>query len=119
MDREIQEAYEKGFKKGFQAGVQSLEEKDDPSYDKKIKTAYGYVTMTDKFMSGWGMAEGMDAKFVIACDNSEQINIIKKAAKNRSEMIYVSVSYSYPRYRGKQVTYRHFDQLGGVWKQYT
>jgi len=28
-----------------------------------------YVTMTDKFMSGWGMAEGKTNKLVLECKN--------------------------------------------------
>lgn len=35
-----------------------------------------YVSMTDKFMSGWGMAEGKLNKLVISCNTAEEANMI-------------------------------------------
>ena len=31
-----------------------------------------YVSMTDSFLSGWGMAENKISKYIIICDNLEQ-----------------------------------------------
>jgi hypothetical protein len=57
-----------------------------------------YVTMTDSFMSGWGLADGKTNKLVIVCDSFEEAEIVKKNAQNRSEMKYVNIVYSKPRY---------------------
>jgi hypothetical protein len=50
-----------------------------------------YVTMTDKFMSGWGGAEGRTAKYVIVCDNYAEAAIVADNAHHRSEMKYVNI----------------------------
>ena len=43
-----------------------------------------YVTMTDKAMSGWGMAKNKTNKYVVICDTHEQAQIIEKNAKTIS-----------------------------------
>jgi hypothetical protein len=77
-----------------------------------------FVTMTDKFFSGWADAEGKTAKYVVECATYEQAEQIERAAKARPEMRRVTIcstrpSYSPDRY---QVTTRAYDQLGEVWK---
>jgi hypothetical protein len=58
-----------------------------------------YVSMTDKFMSGWGLAEGKTNKLVIECDNYDQAKEICDYAKsNRSEMKYINICCNRPRY---------------------
>lgn len=37
-----------------------------------------YVSMTDKFLSGWGLASHKIDKLVIICDDFEQAETIKK-----------------------------------------
>lgn len=78
-----------------------------------------YVTMTDKFMSGWGMAKNKTNKFVVECDNFEKAEIIEKNAKKRSEMIYINITSQKPYYDKKRfiVTQRKFDELGTIWKK--
>lgn len=61
-------------------------------------TKYIYVTMTDKAMSGWGMAEGRINKLVISCNSLDEAHIVVANAESRSEMRYVNIRYSYPRY---------------------
>jgi hypothetical protein len=50
-----------------------------------------YVTMTDRFMSGWGGAKGRVAKYVIACDNYAEAEVVAENARHRSEMKYVNI----------------------------
>jgi len=57
-----------------------------------------YVTMTDKFMSGWGMAQNKINKLVIECDTQMEALTVFDNAKTRSEMKYVHISYTKPRY---------------------
>ena len=40
---------------------------EDIKMDKKY-----YVSMTDSFLSGWGMAENKISKYIVICDNLEQ-----------------------------------------------
>ena len=57
-----------------------------------------YVVMTDKFMSGWGMAAGKSNKLVIVCDTLEDAEIVYQNAKRRSEMKHVNIRCSKPYY---------------------
>lgn len=81
------------------------------------KPAY-WVTMTDKFLSGWGRAEGKTNKLIIECDTYEQAETILRNAKMRSEMKYVNLCTSKPKY-GNNVfeSWRHFNELGAIWKR--
>ena len=75
-----------------------------------------YVTMTDKFMSGWGQATGKTNKLVIACDTIEQAELIEKNARKRSEMRYVNIRSTKPSYGGHILTsWKTFSDMGGPW----
>lgn len=75
-----------------------------------------YVSMTDKFMSGWGMAEGKINKLVIECENIEQANLIFKNAQNRREMKYINICLNKPYYKNNVlVSLKKFSEMGGVW----
>lgn len=81
------------------------------------KTMY-YVTMTDNFMSGWGMADGKINKFVVHCDTIEQAEQIEQAANDRSEMDSIKISESMPYYSKDThlISERDYDELGDIWK---
>ena len=76
-----------------------------------------YVTMTDKFMSGWGAADGKINKLIIECDTHEQVEQIRRAARQRSEMRYVNICARRPRY-GSHVleSFKTYADLSGPWK---
>lgn len=75
-----------------------------------------YVTMTDKFMSGWGMAANKKNKFIVVCDNWQQAETIQRNAEKRSEMKYVNICTSKPRYAANVLeTWKTFDELGTIW----
>ena len=76
-----------------------------------------YVTMTDKFMSGWGAANGKTNKMIVECDTIEQAEQIERAARRRSEMKYVNICASRPRY-GSHVleSFKTYADLSGPWK---
>ena len=61
-----------------------------------------YVTMTDKFMSGWGMAKGKINKLVIECENSVQAEKIAYCANSYPEMKYINIRYSKPNYNSSK-----------------
>ena len=77
-----------------------------------------YVTMTDKFMSGWGLAEGKTNKLIIECENWEQAQTIERNAQKRSEMKYINICANKPRYRSNvRESWKTFEELGDIWKR--
>ena len=83
-----------------------------------METNY-YVTMTDKFMSGWGMAANKTNKLIIECKTYKQAIAIEREAKDRDEMIYVNIRSSKPYY-GRHIlpSFKTFEDLGQIWKRY-
>lgn len=59
-----------------------------------------FVTMTDKFLTGWGCAEKKIAKRVYLCKDSRTAFELRDRITNRknSGMTYVNVVYSFPKY---------------------
>lgn len=75
-----------------------------------------WVTMTDKFMSGWGKAESKINKLVIECPDYEKAELIKKNALQRSEMKYINITSRKPFYNKSYfVSYKMFEEMGGMW----
>lgn len=63
-----------------------------------MTTEKHYVTMTDKFMSGWGHAEGKLNKLIFVCDSLEQAEIVQENAQNRDEMKNINIVKKRPSY---------------------
>ncbi len=61
-------------------------------------TSKYWVSMTDKFMSGWGRAEGQINKLVIECDTYDEAEKVYNNVIKRSEMKYVNICMNKPRY---------------------
>lgn len=59
-----------------------------------------YVTMTDKFMSGWGMAQGKINKLIFECESYEEAEIVRDNAKNQGSMKYINICSKKPSYNG-------------------
>lgn len=77
-----------------------------------IKTRKYYVTMTDRFMSGWGMAKGTTNKFVIGTDDYDRAKYLYEKALNRPEMRYVNLNITKPHYgSGVYVSYRDAEDI--------
>lgn len=57
-----------------------------------------YVTMTDKFMSGWGKAQDKINKLVFECDTKEEAEIVAENAGYRDEMKYINITMKRPYY---------------------
>lgn len=78
-----------------------------------------YVTMSDKFLSGWGKAEGKTAKFVVECETFEQAETIQNNARNRQEMKYINITTKKPYYNLSRyiITIKKYDSLGNIWKK--
>ena len=74
-----------------------------------------YVTMTNKFMSGWGMAKGKIYKLVIECENSVQAEKIAYCANSYPEMKYINIRYSKPNYNSNKylTSWKVYSQMTG------
>ena len=83
-----------------------------------MSTQKFFVTMTDKFMSGWGMAQGKTNKLIIECDTCEQAAIIERNALRRDEMRFVNIRTTKPRY-GRNVleSWKTWEDMGEIWKR--
>ena len=78
-----------------------------------------YVTMTNKFMSGWGKAENKVNKFIVVCETIEQARTIERNAKERNEIKYINICFTKPCYnKGRYIeSVRSYDELGAIWKE--
>ena len=78
-----------------------------------------YVTMTNKFMSGWGKAENKVNKFIVVCETMEQARAIERNAKKRDEMKYINICFTNPCYNKERYveSVRSYDELDVIWKE--
>ena len=77
--------------------------------------------MTDKFLSGWGMAEGKIAKFVYECETYKIAEIVVNNANNRTDQKNVNITTKKPYYNQNThyTTYnRYYDSSGFYKKDY-
>lgn len=70
--------------------------------ERPLKPRY-WVTMTDRFMSGWGLASNKTNKLIFECADYSEACIVEANAKARSEMKYVNICTTKPRYNGSSV----------------
>ena len=57
-----------------------------------------YVTMIDRFMSGWGRAEGKKNRLVISCHAYSEALTVKENAENRSDVTKIEIVDEKPVY---------------------
>ena len=78
-----------------------------------------YVTMTDKFLSGWGHSKGRINKLVIGTNDYQLARTIAKNGRERSEMRFVNIRSSKPYYdkRTHTISYKDAEDLGRIWKK--
>jgi len=62
-----------------------------------------YVTMTDKFMSGWGKAQGRTAKYVAVAKNYDEAQTVARNARARGDQKNVSIRSTKPKYDTRNV----------------
>lgn len=76
-----------------------------------METKY-WVKMTDKFMSGWGMAEGKKSVLVIECHTATRAFYLAERAAMRPEMKHIRVLSKKPRVgAGAYVTTKSESQI--------
>lgn len=57
-----------------------------------------YVTMTDEFMSGWGMAIGRINKLIFECEDYSEACIVAENAEKRGDQKYINITTKKPYY---------------------
>lgn len=72
-----------------------------------------YVSMTDKFMSGWGMADNRTNKLVIECDSYEEALIVQDNAQHRTEMKYINICINKPYYNQEYYLTNYYSKNDG------
>lgn len=69
-----------------------------------------YVSMTDKFLSGWGGAENKIAKYVVECDSYQEAEIVADNANARSDQKNVNICYNKPYYNSRSYRVKYQDK---------
>jgi len=59
-----------------------------------------WVLCNDRFMSGWGRANGMINTLIFPCRDLAEANIVEANARRRGDMKYIRVVSNIPRLRG-------------------
>lgn len=62
---------------------------------KLLKCNY-YVSMTDKFFSGWGPAKGKKARFIYCCNTLPEARIVAENARHRGDQKNIVISSRAP-----------------------
>lgn len=70
-----------------------------------------FVTASDKFLSGWGRANGKTSKMVVCCKSLEQAREIEERYNNRNDLNRVNICSCKPYYSPSRydVSYYDFD----------
>jgi len=77
-----------------------------------------WVSMTDKYMSGWGHAKNKINKLVLPCKNFEEAEIVKRNARDRSEMKHINICSKKPYYnKNHYFTSYHNNSDYSTWYQ--
>ena len=77
---------------------------------KEIPDAPFYVTTTDKFMSGWGMAKGLTNRLIFVCESLDEAETVNKNCMNRSDQKNVRVCTAKPRLKSEGFLYQVKDK---------
>jgi hypothetical protein len=77
-----------------------------------------FVSMNDKFLSGWGPAKNKINKFVIECENWEEAERVERNARKMREMKFVNVSRHFPAIKSNHyLSTMKYEDLGEIWKK--
>ena len=75
-----------------------------------------YVTMTDRFLGGWGMARDKINKLILPCETLKEAEIVAQNAADRSEMKYINICETKPYYNPRRYCVSWHDKTDyGTW----
>lgn len=60
-----------------------------------------YVTCTNKFLSGWGVAKGKKAKYIYPCDTMQEARKVQRNLSLRKDNIYINICCRKPFFYGE------------------
>ena len=72
--------------------------RETDSLGRYIPDAKFYVVSTDKFLSGWGRADGMKNKLIFPTNSLDEAENIEKYAKSRTDQTRVDIVSKKPKY---------------------
>ena len=76
-----------------------------------------YVRMTDRFMSGWGVAKALTNVMVVECPDYSSAQNVYRHALTRNEMCRMKICSTKPKPRpGILYTWKQYEDLGPIWK---
>ena len=87
------------------------EEERGASLNKAEEERIHYVTMTDRYMSGWGESKGRINKLVFVCHEYKEAMVVEDNARNRLDMKCINVRSTKPYYN-KDRYYTQFKDDG-------
>lgn len=64
-----------------------------------------YVSATDKFCSGWGMARNKVSKMVYLCETEDEALLVYNNCRRRTDLKRISISKTEPRFNNAHVSY--------------
>ena len=76
----------------------------------EIPEAPYYVTCTDKFMSGWGRAEGRINRLILPCKSYEEACIVEDNINGRTDQKDVHVYTTKPQLKASGYLYQVMDR---------
>lgn len=68
------------------------------------KQTVWYVTATDKFLSGWGLATGKKHKLIVECKDIQQALKVKSNMEKDRTLSYVNYTSTKPSYPASKYT---------------
>lgn len=73
-----------------------------------------YVTMTDRFLSGWGLCRNKVSKFIVECDSwAQALEIYTNARHENKEMKYINTTNNISKYYNNSrfhVSLKHYSE---------
>lgn len=63
----------------------------------QIPNSLYYVTMTDRFLSGWGEAADCNAKYVATCSSYQEAKTVANNAEARGDQKHINIRTTKPR----------------------
>ncbi len=87
---------------------------NDKRTDEQRESTQYYVNATDRFMSGWGKAEGGLSYFCIACDTHAQEDLAEIWLDSRHEMKRIFVASTPRKRKGCHTSIVHFENTGAA-----
>jgi hypothetical protein len=82
---------------------------DSVRFASEIPDAPYYVCANDRFLSGWGPAQGKTNTVIFPCSTMIEVHRMMSILEARNDMRYVRVCYTKPRLKARGYFYQVLD----------